>query len=316
MARVTVVIPLYNKASQIAQTIDSVLKQTVGDFQLVVVDDGSTDGSGDVVRRFTDPRVCLIVQKNAGVSAARNRGVAEANGDLVAFLDADDQWLPDFLETALTLRDHFPEAGIYGVAYDFVFQGRRVDPGFVHCRTVPEGGLLDDYFLAATGSPPISASTVMIPKRVLLECGGFPVGIRAGEDLDTWARIALHYRVAWAPKHCALVFPSFENRLDTKTLQAYASVIDALAIKGQACSDVPGHFFEYIFYNRLHVAKQLLLSGEKKLPKRLLAESNGTKLFKRQYLRVQVALLFPTWFVRSIMRIVRACGKRRWGGER
>ena len=103
---ISIVIPLYNKEKQIAHTLQSVFAQTFQDFEIVIVDDGSTDNSVMEVKKFDDPRVLLIQQSNAGVSAARNRGIEEANGELIAFLDADDEWMPEFLQTILQLKKY------------------------------------------------------------------------------------------------------------------------------------------------------------------------------------------------------------------
>src|SRR5947209_3795753 len=103
--RVSVIIPLYNKAPYVRRTLDSVRAQTFADYEVIVVDDGSTDGGAAVVEGFGDPRFRLIAQPNAGPGAARNRGLAEAGGEFVAFLDADDEWLPTFLERSLALLD-------------------------------------------------------------------------------------------------------------------------------------------------------------------------------------------------------------------
>ena len=102
--QVSVVIPLYNKAPYIDRALRSVLAQTFQDFEVIIVDDGSTDGGAKIVKSTTDKRIKLIQQKNSGVSAARNRGIQESKSKLIAFLDADDEWKSRFLEVILRLR--------------------------------------------------------------------------------------------------------------------------------------------------------------------------------------------------------------------
>jgi GT2 family glycosyltransferase len=133
--RVTVVIPLYNKARTVQRALSSVLRQTVEDFEVVVVDDGSTDGSGDVVRKCLDQRVRLVVQQNAGPGVARNRGLADARTGFVSFLDADDEWCPTFLEENLrTLEAHGSEASIVCAA-SVDFEPKRRWRPFRHRRS-------------------------------------------------------------------------------------------------------------------------------------------------------------------------------------
>ncbi len=115
----SVIIPLYNKATTVERAIRSVLKQTVQDFEIIVVNDGSTDRGPIVVSAINDPRIRLIHQSNAGVSAARNRGIAESKYDLIAFLDADDEWLPEFLETIHQLVRLHPNCVVYAPRYLF-----------------------------------------------------------------------------------------------------------------------------------------------------------------------------------------------------
>ncbi|MDM5272778.1 glycosyltransferase family A protein, partial [Sulfurovum sp. zt1-1] len=109
----SVVIPLYNKEQYIAKTLESVLLQTFQEYEIIVVDDGSTDKSTFEVKRYNDNRIRLIQQENAGVSAARNRGIEEANYDLIAFLDADDEWLPNHLQELINLRIDYPECEVF-----------------------------------------------------------------------------------------------------------------------------------------------------------------------------------------------------------
>jgi glycosyltransferase involved in cell wall biosynthesis len=215
MQPVTVVIPLYNKAADIERTVRSVLAQSYSDFVLCIVDDGSTDGGGDVVRRIGDPRIRVIRQENAGVSAARNRGIAEAQTDLIALLDADDEWRPDFLRAVCELRSRFPQAGLWATGYLLAPQGggplKR--PKLRGVPSAPEGGLIDDFFIGLSKDhSPVLSSNVLGRRTIFDEVGGFPVGERLSEDWDLWARIALRYRIAFVPEVHAIYRLDASNR--------------------------------------------------------------------------------------------------------
>lgn len=202
---ISVIIPLYNKEKRITQTLRSVLSQTYNDFEIVIVDDGSTDGSVAEVEKFHDSRIRLIRQENAGVSAARNRGVKEARGKYVAFIDADDEWKPEYLEYQYQLTLDFPECKVFASNYVFCDVQGVVSPTILNKLPFKgETGLLVNYFeVAAASHPPIWTSAVMIDRETFLETSGFPVGIKSGEDLLTWARLACRYKIAFSKKVCA-----------------------------------------------------------------------------------------------------------------
>ena len=168
MPDVTVVIPLYNKAAEIERAVTGVLGQTGCDLSLIVVDDGSTDNSAERVAAFKDPRLTLMRQANKGASAARNSGWRAAETELVAFLDADDEWKPGFLAEALALGTRYPQAAIWAVAYSLVTDdGRVVDK--VRFKGVPcdrDGGLIPDFFAAMLGYDPVHSSSALVKKRV------------------------------------------------------------------------------------------------------------------------------------------------------
>jgi len=203
---VSVVIPLYNKGPYIARALNSVLAQTSQDFEVIVVDDGSTDDGADVVKGFDDPRIQLIQQENQGVSAARNRGIEVANADLIAFLDADDEWLPGFLGKIIDLRIKFPLAGIYATAFmKKSFNGIYLKQKFSRIPAGEWEGIIPSYFgSCAYGRIPIRSSNVVIPRRVFKDVGVFHVGKWWGEDTDMWGRIALKYSIAFSSDYLAI----------------------------------------------------------------------------------------------------------------
>ena len=203
---VSVVIPLYNKEREVERAIRSVLAQTVRDFEIVVVNDGSTDRGPEIVAGIADPRIRLFHQDNQGVSAARNRGIAEARSDLIAFLDADDEWKPCFLEEILRLRAKYPTASVFATNYLFCDgDGRYSAPGIRGIPSHPWDGILEDYFaIASRSDPPVCSSAVAVTKAAITSVGGFPMGVKNGEDLLTWARLAVTHTMAYSTLACSI----------------------------------------------------------------------------------------------------------------
>lgn len=196
---ISVVIPLYNKEKQIRATLESVLAQTFSDYEIIIVNDGSTDRSAEEAALVHDSRIRLIHQKNTGVSAARNRGIEAARGEFIAFLDADDRWKPEYLQTQYELTQRYPECSVFACNYEFVDAQGQVRSTII--RKLPflgEHGMLSNYFeVASCSNPPLWTSAVMVRKESILSIGGFPLGIKSGEDLLTWARLACRFRIAF-----------------------------------------------------------------------------------------------------------------------
>ena len=236
--KISVVIPLYNKAGSILETLKAVLAQTLQDFEVVVINDGSTDTSASLVNLVYDARVRLITQPNAGVSAARNRGIEEARANLIAFLDADDVWLPEFLQRIMALRHDFPQAAWFATGY-------RIEQAdgtghAVRLKGLPKGfsrGVLPNYFeVAAKSDPPVWSSAVALSRSAIEAIGGFPIGIKNGEDLLTWARLAVQYPLAYDTRPLAVFqISGIHRRADPENCVGHALV--ALLI---ATPSVPG----------------------------------------------------------------------------
>lgn len=239
---ISVVIPLYNKEKQIAHTLQSVLNQTFQDFEIVIVDDGSTDGSIGEVKKFTDPRIRLICQKNAGVSAARNRGIEEAKSDLIAFLDADDEWKPEYLATQNYLYQKYPECSVYACNYEFRSIEGKVTPTII--RKLPftgEDGILSNYFeVASCSHPPICSISIMVKKQAIQAIGGFPVGIKVGEDLLTWARLAVKYKMVYSCRPLSVFcLEGTDMRGKPKRIPAKDDIVGKELIKLSMISTIP-----------------------------------------------------------------------------
>lgn len=203
--RFSVIIPLYNKGPYLSKALTSVIAQTFREFELIVVDDGSTDDSflvAQSVLQDADVKHQLIRQENAGVSTARNNGVMAASGDYICFLDADDWWAPSFLERMDWLIHEYPDAGIYGTNYYVVKNGRQricvttAQTGYInYCRTYAEKLQM-----------PLWTGAVSIPRPVFRETGGFKPHLKLGEDFDLWIRIALSHKVAFLDEPLAYYF--------------------------------------------------------------------------------------------------------------
>lgn len=184
-----------------AKAIKSVLLQSVSDYELIIVDDGSKDNSAEIAFQNIEghDHCRLIRQENAGVSMARNNGVAASRGDYLCFLDADDWWEPSFLEGMSKLIEEYPQAGVYGVNYIIVNEARNktrvasvgVEPGF------EKGYINYCKVYAATMYMPLTSISVAIPRGVFDEMGGFRKGIKLGEDFLMWIHIALKHKVVF-----------------------------------------------------------------------------------------------------------------------
>lgn len=193
--QISVVVALYNKEREVMRCVESVLRQSFADFELIIVEDGSTDRSLEIVRSVQDPRVRVVDKPNGGVAMARNRGIEEARADLIAFLDADDEWWPDFLRTIFDLSKSSPDAGAYFTAF-WVERGNGWGRRVVRPvrDLLPGKNLLKNYY--RVGHDYESCSAVAVWKKVFERAGYFREMI--AEDTDLWMRIAAFYPIAYS----------------------------------------------------------------------------------------------------------------------
>lgn len=209
---ISVVIPLYNKEAEIERALTSVVEQSLAVGEIIVVNDGSTDNSKEIVERFISAHpeagIRLINQPNSGVSAARNRGIEEAKGEYVALLDADDWWLSNYIAEVCRLMEYYPDSDAYSTAFNIV-------DGDNHTRaSAPTTeGYISPANEALRGRYPIIPSTATLRRCTVLRCGGFPEGMRIGEDQWLWVRMMQHKaQFAYSPMSLVRYSRSASNR--------------------------------------------------------------------------------------------------------
>jgi glycosyltransferase involved in cell wall biosynthesis len=227
---VSVVIPAYNYAKFLANTVDSVLCQTYGNFELIVVDDGSVDNTRAVVEAYHDGRVRYVFQENSGLSAARNTGIRQARFDYIAFLDADDEWMPDLLEAGMKAFASLPSeygmvaGGCAGMDYD----GKRIEG---RKRRVKLDRELQARDFVMKNPAPLSSS-VIIKSCVFRDCGEFDTTLRSSEDRDMWIRAAMRYRVYYICRPLVFIrkhrqsMSAHANRMRENTLKTIGKAYD------------------------------------------------------------------------------------------
>lgn len=192
---VSVIMPTYNCAAYIPEAIDSVLAQRYNNYELIIVDDGSTDNTEEVLRLYQND-VTYIKQSNAGPATARNRGIDECRGEILAFLDADDIWYPERLEKSVEFLLEHQDVKMVSSDVDFFDEtGISIKDQIRSEKTVYEGNIYSKLFIDNY----ISTITITFWKECLKKSGLFDVSIKGPEDFDLWLRIAYYYRYAFLP---------------------------------------------------------------------------------------------------------------------
>ena len=189
MTEVSVIIPTYNRAKKVCRAVGSVLDQTYRDFEVIVIDDASTDDTEERLREFTGRIQVIRNHVNRGVSAARNRGINESGGRYIALLDSDDYWLPEKLKVQVEFFRQNPDAVICQAKEIWIRKGKRVNPGQKHLK--PSG----DIFVPSLKLCLVSPSAVMFKRSLLDEVGMFDETFPVCEDYDLWLRIAGKYPI-------------------------------------------------------------------------------------------------------------------------
>jgi len=206
---VSVVIPTFDRASVLPRALDSVISQTHQPAEVIVVDDGSSDGTAELVERHF-PGVRLLCQENRGVSAARNRGIEDSEGEWIALLDSDDEWRPEKLERQLAALKGRSELRICHTDEIWIRRGRRVNQRQIHAK---HGGWIFEHCLPLCAMSP---SSIVIHRSVLEAVGMFDEALPACEDYDLWLRICSRYPVLYLDEPLVVKYGGHEDQLSSR----------------------------------------------------------------------------------------------------
>ncbi|WP_045857210.1 glycosyltransferase family 2 protein [Teredinibacter purpureus] len=280
--KLTVVIPLYNKAKHILDTLESVLNERPKVAEVIVVDDGSSDEGPLLVKHAIATQACykavkLIQQRNGGVSKARNTGIRYATGTHIVCLDADDQWLPGFCAEIHTLIHDFPNCRAFATNYYKKHGDNWIEPKIRFPRPIEQNTALHNYFeISSRGDLPFNTGSICLERTLLIEIGGFPENEPMGEDQDVWAKTALKTAIAYSPTRLEVYILDADNRAcihNPPKTECPFSVRLLAAVESGAFDDNDRiHVLRYTATHLLTLAKSLIAAGDYQHARQLLRD--------------------------------------------
>jgi len=293
MPLISVIIPLFNKENFIENTLKSVFAQTFSDFEIVIIDDGSTDNSAKIVKSFSENRIFYHFTENRGVSAARNLGIEKSQGKYISFLDADDIWKADFLETMRSLLTTYPDEKVFSSAIEIEIETKIFPAEY----SIPKNGSIQivNYFEASLLQSAIFTSGAVFEKAVFEKAGNFDTLLKTEEDIDQWIRIGLEFPIVFCWK-IGVKYTQDETGL-SKNLKNIAQKTDFS--KYSEIAKTNAQLQKFLDSNRFSFALKSKLSGEKNGFKKFSSQINKKNLnIKQRFL-----LALPSYLLRKLFSL-------------
>lgn len=297
MAFFTVIIPLYNKESYVENTINSILNQTFTNYEVLIVNDCSTDDSVAKVKPFLSEKIKLIAHsENKGLSATRNTGIQNANSDYITFLDADDLWKPTFLETIHQLITDFPEAKIFGTNYEEVYKNKIVVPNNSARHLVPNSAQIIDFFKYNLGQGIYNHGCVCFHKCVYKKAGLYNETIDFAEDLDFNIRANYNFKLAYSNSIQMQYFMETGTQLTRSSiLNKRLPDYDKYDVFATENKDIA----KYLAFERYVLAKHIKTDGGQELFKKISLKIDYNYLNWKQ----KLLLKLPAFILKLIKEI-------------
>jgi glycosyltransferase involved in cell wall biosynthesis len=300
----SVIIPLYNKENYIEKTIQSVINQTNNDFEIIIVDDCSTDLSYEIAKKFVSHKIDIIKHPiNKGLSASRNTGILNSRGNYITFLDADDFWKPNYLEEIKLLIDTFPEARLFATNYEEIYPNNVILTPKNNADNLKPIQIIEDYFGVSLGQPLYCACSLCVAKDVFDVVGNYNETISYSEDIDFNIRANLSFKLAYSKKALVSYLIFSENQITNSGLQN-KTVPKFDDYEGFAAHNRP--LKKYIDFNRYVLAKKYkveknnrqYISLKSKIDTKNLSWKQNLLLNLPQYL-VVLTLKFKSYFLKK-----------------
>ncbi|NND61642.1 MAG: glycosyltransferase family 2 protein [Flavobacteriaceae bacterium] len=278
MPKFSVVIAVYNKAGFVGKTIESVLAQTFQDFELLILNDGSTDDSEAEIKTYlNDDRISYFSEENKGVSAARNFLIEKSNSPYIAFLDADDYWYPNFLAEQNRLAEKYPMESVFATASEFQ-KGKTTHIKNYSVKTKDIQDTLVNFFEASNLDCILHSSTFVVKKEVFDQVGYYNENLKTGEDTDLYVRIGLKYKVVFSPKICVRYQVLEDSLSRTNTDLEYKATFEAY----ESFEDDNPALKKYLDLNRYSISMLAKSQSNKDVFKRLSQKIDLSNLSGKQ----------------------------------
>ena len=285
----TVIIPLFNKENYVHNCIQSVFNQTFTNYEIIIVNDGSTDKSIAIVENFKNQNIKIINHdNNKGLSATRNTGIANANSDYITFLDADDAWKPTFLENVLELINTFAEARIFATNYEEKYQNKIVLPQNNANKLKKNSKQIIDFFSINLGQGIYNHGSVCFHKSVFKKAGLYNENIDYAEDLDFNIRANWHFKLAYSNTIGMQYSMQIEDQL-TKTNIANIRLPDYDKYNDWAAENLV--FKKYLDFERYVLSKHLKIDGNSILSEKIIQSINLKNLNSKQIFLLKSPIL-------------------------
>lgn len=305
----SIIIPVYNKADVLSTAIESVLRQSISDWEVIIIDDGSKDDFESAVAPYlSDKRIRVFRQPNAGVSAARNRGIRNANGDYLCFLDADDEFLPERLETVDKMRKIYPDAPMYITAFRISFpNGKSIDisDAFLEKGIYKEDDLFG-YMERMSGRQFTNTCSCCVAMEALRHVGMFEEGVPIGEDTDLFLRIAAYGSCVLCGDVCAVYHRELSTATRAGSLnfnwsfeKRESKFLSDNSIPKEKRNNIRLHIERF----RIHKARHFLMNGDRASAKAILDKIEMCPALRKRIFITRVMMLTPVRVLQTIYRI-------------